>query len=109
MAVKVYVRKDHIEEDRDERLMAGDKCMVHDPICDTLQLEKRHGTGKKAIQVFTGYESTEIRYGNKSIEVTHPSTVERRISRWDDGLTIKPFEFDFDLPEDWRERLGLDA
>jgi hypothetical protein len=106
MAIKVRVTKDYIEN---SKRMDSTACMVHDAVCDALQLKRDNSD----IAVHTSYDETTLvrtdpkTHRERELSVPHPTNVVRKIERWDDGKKVMPFEFDWELPEDWREELGL--
>lgn len=95
MGVKIRVDKTHIDlSDKYE----GNSCMVANAIRDALDLTEEY-------TVSVGYGPVYISHKGKQIKRTLEKRVADLIERWDGGGKVDPFEFDLNLPGDWRERL----
>jgi hypothetical protein len=98
---KIEVLKDDIN--RAERGQP-ESCMVARAVIRTLQLE-----GSGALVSVDG-ESVAI-YGpgneGKFVDMDLPEVIQDYIEQWDDGDDLDPFDFDLNLPADWREQVGM--
>lgn len=103
MSVKIQVTKSDIEDAEQGDVNA---CMVWQAVTRNLQLETE--TGSASVIVSVDYEKIRF-YGRKTKKVVNvriPDEVGHRIKNWDvSKRSVKPFEFDLNLPDDWRERV----
>lgn len=96
MGETIFVTKAHIEGGHKKD---GFSCMVAKAIQEQLDLTADY-------RVLVGYTIASIQRGSREgVQTKLPSSVGQRIRRWDQNVNTKPFSFELDLPDDWRERL----
>jgi len=102
--MKISVNKNHID---DAIRGAADACMVHDAAVLSLDLPEN-------VEVKVHYGSMAFfKRGPKgglgrkaALRVRIPGKIGQIIREWDEGVNPKPFEFDLDLPDDWRKQIS---
>lgn len=99
--IKIHVTKDDIRTTNQ-----GDPqgCMVWKSVTRSLQLD----TGADDIEVDVYPDSITLTGPKGEIRVQNIDRVEKKINRYDgtdNQNRIRPFEFDLDLPDDWREQI----
>jgi hypothetical protein len=100
-AIKIHVTAEDIKT-----ATQGDpySCMVWRAVTRNLQLESE--TGSQPVTVSVGYDEITFNGPCGTLHVNHPAGVGDKIERWDDRKSsVKPFDFDLVLPDDWREQV----
>lgn len=88
---------------------APQACMVWRAITRQLQLSQKYGV--PSVEVSVGSGSSIVFTGDAgkvTAKVPQSRVVSNKIRRWDeaeDQTRIKPFDFDLNLPDDWREQI----
>ena len=95
------------EEDIAETVQGNPQaCMVWRAVTRNLQLES--GTGSEPVVVHVDYRAITFmdRSGEKSVRVPVSTETGRKIRKFDrDRALVKPFAFDLNLPDDWRQQV----
>jgi hypothetical protein len=105
---KVKKRIHVTQEDIDTTLQGQpEACMVWRAVCRNLQLEAETGAARVTVNVLHDSISFEG-HGKKAgrIVVPNSSRTTSNIKAFDkDKSLVKPFSFNLDLPDDWREQV----
>ena len=95
------------EEDIQETVQGDPQaCMVWRAVTRNLQLES--GTGSEPVVVHVGYDAIDFldRDGRKHVRAPLNNWVNGQIRKFDrDRGAVKPFSFELDLPDDWRQQV----
>lgn len=94
--IKINVTQDEIDN---SEIGQPESCMVAEAFRRRLDLPETVGVDISIVR-----NSLDTRHGR--IEFSLPRSVQQRIKRWDQGSKGKPFEFEVEFPDDWREKLG---
>lgn len=98
--MKINVTKSDIEDNREAREEDPQSCMVWQALAR--QLDIPDGV---LLQVFGDNVSITSDDYAQQIEIDLPSDVMDKIGTWDDGGHVEPFDFNFNLPADWRQQI----
>lgn len=80
-------------------------CMVWRAVTRNLQLETQ--TGASPVIVSVSYDRIVLQGKRGEISVPLSTYVNSRIRKFDnDRSLVKPFNFNLDLPDDWREQVA---
>ena len=99
--IKIHVTKTDIQEAKQGDPYA---CMVWRAVTRNLQLES--GTGAAPVQTSVDYDDITFDGMGGTIRVKLPDGIGNKISDWDnDKSKVNPFDFDINLPDDWRQQI----
>ncbi len=100
-AIKINVTKTDIQGAKQNDPYA---CMVWRAVTRNLQLEK--STGAEPVTVSVDYDDITFEGRGGQIRVKLPEGVGEKIAYWDDDkASVDPFDFDINLPDDWRQQV----
>lgn len=107
MKTTISVTEDDIYTERDNREGDSQMCMVAAAVRRQLDLAEEIDVDISITDNHLGKlgRNSDGMLTRLTIPFSLPPNVRRRIQRWDQGVKTKPFTFEIEFPDDWREQL----
>jgi hypothetical protein len=98
MAIRIHVNKEDVQNAVRED---PNFCMVAQAVRRQLQIEDTIEVDVDQSRILIG--------GYNGVDIPTPTPIADKITRWDKGTNVRPFEFDLDVPDDWRKQVAEGA